>query len=361
MNIFSCEFGKTSAGEVAHLYTLVNDNGMRVSITDFGGAIVSILAPDRNGKLADIVLGYDSIDGYEHDSAYLGALVGRYANRIAGGSFELDGVLYDGLLINDGPNHLHGGKRGFSKIVWKAETDMTDGIPHLHLTYHSPDGEEGYPGNMDVEVTYILDNNNELNLIYEAVTDKACPINLTNHVYFNLGGYASGTIFGHELWVDVESYCRGDKDLIPTGEVLPVADTPFDFTVPKPIGLDFFDDNADLRLSGGYDHCLNFTDWKELYEDICYHRATVTEPVSGRSLELYTNQPCVQLYTANFLKNPCFPLRGGLPQHTQTGFCLETQKMPDSPHHQGEAAFTDCILRPGEIYRQITAFRFTTD
>ncbi len=360
MNIFSCDFGKTSAGETAHLYTLVNDRGMRVCISDLGGTIVSLLAPDRNGKLIDVVLGYDSISDYEADDAYLGALVGRYANRIAKGTFALNGAIYDKLYINDGPNHLHGGMLGFSKIIWEADAVVDAHAVSLILTYHSPDGEEGYPGNMDVTVTYTLDNANALSLHYTAMTDKACPINLTNHVYFNLAGNAAGSVLGQELWLDAESYCRGDEGLVPTGELIPVEGTPFDFrSEAKPIGRDFFSDDADLRGAGGYDHCFNFTNWKEAESGGALSlRAVALDPVSGRGLEMYTNQPCVQFYSANFLKNPLFPLRGGLPQKTQSGFCLETQKMPDSPNHQGETNFTDCILRPGEIYDYTTIYKF---
>ncbi len=361
MNIYKSEFGKTSTGEIAHLYTLVNDNGMRVSITDFGGAIVSLLAPDRYGRLTDVILGYDSLSDYEQADGYLGALVGRYANRIGGASFDVDGAVYDTLYVNDGPNHLHGGKRGFSKVIW--DTEAKEGIEAMHLVlkYHSPDGEEGYPGNMDVTVTYTLDNEGALSLHYSAVTDKACPVNLTNHAYFNLGGNASGSILGHELMLDAESYLATDKDLIPTGELVPVDDTPFDFRVPKAIGRDFFSDNADLRLAGGYDHCFNFTDWQSARAGTKpLLRARVVEPVSGRCMEMHTNQPCVQFYSANFLCNSCFPLRGGLKQAKQTGFCLETQKMPDSPHHQGEPNYTDCVLRPGAVYNYVTIYRFTT-
>ncbi len=360
MNIYTREFGKTSAGETAHLYTLVNDNGMEVTISDFGGTIISILAPDRGGRMTDVVLGYHTLADYEVADGYLGALVGRFANRIANGSFELDGVTYDGLHINDGPNHLHGGVRGLSKVIWNART--MDGLEavHLVLAYHSPDGEEGYPGNMDVTVTYTLDNDNALSLHYTAVTDKACPVNLTNHVYFNLAGAASGTILAHELWMDAESYCRGDEGLVPTGELVPVEGTPFDFRTAKPIGRDFFADDADLRGAGGYDHCFNFTGWQAAVSGSRPAlRAVATDLVSGRCIEMYTNQPCVQLYTANFLADPLYPLRGGLRQQKQLGFCLETQMMPDSPHHQGEEGFTDCILRPGKTYDFATIYRFT--
>ena len=365
MNIVTTDFGRTAGGTPAHLYTLVNDNGMSVTITDFGGAIVSILAPDRNGKFTDVVLGYHTLADYEHADGYLGALVGRYANRIAGGSFELDGVLYDQLYINDGGNHLHGGRIAMSKDVWGTEDiTVTETGSNLTLCFVSHDGEEGYPGEMTAVVGYRLDNDNALSIDYTAWTDKACPVNLTNHVYFNLAGNASGSVLGQELWLDAESYCRGDDGLIPTGELVPIEGTPFDFrTASKPIGRDFFADNTDLRLAGGYDHCFNFTNWKEFDTNgepngPCPLRAVAVDPVSGRGLEMYTNQPCVQFYSANFLKNPLFPLRGGVPQRPQSGFCLETQRMPDSPHHQGEENFTNCILRPGEQYHHKTVYKF---
>ncbi len=359
MNIYTSEFGRTEAGETAHLYTLVNDNGMQVIITDFGGAIVSMLVPDRHGHLADIVLGYDSLWDYEHADGYLGALVGRCANRIAGAAFALDGVTYDALAANDGRHHLHGGVRGFSKVMWQAACEQHQGTALLYLTYRSPDGEEGYPGNMEVKVCYSLTNANQFSINYQAVTDRACPVNLTNHAYWNLGGNASGSILGHELLLDAESYLATDGELIPTGQSVPVDGTPFDFRTPKAIGRDFFADSADLRVAGGYDHCFNFTDWKSAEGNI-RPRARVVEPISGRCMELCTDRPCVQFYTANFLCNSRFPLRGGLKQQKQMAFCLETQEMPDSPHHQGESDYTDCILRPGAVYRSATVFRFST-
>ncbi len=360
MKIFTRDFGVLSSGETAHLYTLMQDNSMSVSITDFGGAIVSLLAPDRRGRLADVVLGYEHVADYEEADGYLGALVGRYANRIAGNSFTLDGNTYGGLHVNDGPNHLHGGRCGLSKVLWQATAFADADRAILTLTYHSPDGDEGYPGNLDVTVTYTLTKDNSLSLHYAATTDCACPLNLTNHVYFNLAGNASGSVLGQTAQLDVESYCRTNADLIPTGELVPVSGTPFDFTAEKPIGRDFFADYADLRLAGGYDHCLNFTDWRQAKSGgPVIERGYVSDPVSGRTLVLSTNQPCIQFYTANFLKNPLYPLRGGYTQKTQHGFCLETQKMPDSPHHVGDSDFTDCILRPGETYDYTTVFRFT--
>ena len=362
MQITRRDFGRLSTGEIAQLYTITNDKGMTVSITDFGGAIVSLLAPDRRGKLTDVVMGYDSIADYEAADGYLGALVGRVANRIDHGHFTLDGVTYDSLCINNGENHLHGGRLGISKRLWQVTPAVEDGVAALRLTIHSPDGEEGYPGNMDITVTYTLDNDNSLAIRYAAVTDKACPVNLTNHVYLNLAGNASGKVLSQHLWMDAESYCRTNEGLIPTGELVPVDGTPFDFREGKIIGRDIFADDTDLLTAGGYDHCFNFTGWKQVTENTApILRAVVTDPVSGRRLELYTDQPCTQFYTANFLKNPLFPLRGGQPQQAQTAFCLETQKMPDGPNHQGEENYTDCILRPGETYRHTAIFRFTTD
>lgn len=360
MSIYSRPWGTLSSGELATLYILDNEKGMTVEITDFGGTLVSIKTPDRNQQILDVCLGYDSLSAYEKADGYLGALVGRVANRIAGAGFELEGKMYT-LYPNDGGNCLHGGKKSFSHVIWNARTASRPGEDSLILTYVSPDGEEGFPGNLSTRVTYTLDQAGALAIRYEATTDKACPLNLTNHVYLNLGGYASGRVFGQVLWMDVESYLAGDKDLIPVA-VKPVKNTPFDFTSPKPIGRDFFADQEDLRMAGGYDHCFNFVGWKRCRSGSpLLLRAVVREPVSGRRLEMYTNQPCVQLYTANFLKNPSYPLRGGLPQLTQTGFCLETQSMPDSIHHQGEEDFTDCVLRPGEIYDYTTVYKFSAE
>ena len=360
MNIYSRPWGYLSDGKSATLYTLVNDRGMTVEITDFGGTIVSIKTPDKNGKITDVCLGYDSVADYEQADGYLGALVGRVANRIANASFELNGETYS-LFANNGPSCLHGGKKGYSHVIWSAETAATPDAAILTLSYVSPDGEEGFPGNLRVKVTYTLDNDSALSLRYEAATDQATPINLTNHAYFNLAGCASGSIFEQILWLDAETYVAGDENLIPTA-IKPVEGTPFDFRMSKPIGQDFFADCEDLRLAGGYDHCFNFTNWKKcrsggeiLLRGIAY------DPASGRKMEVYTNQPCVQFYTANFLKNPLFPLRGGLHQTTQTGFCLETQSMPDSVHHQGDAGFTDCILRPGQVYDYTTVYKFSAE
>lgn len=360
MNIYARPWGTLKSGETATLYTLVNDNGMTAEITDFGGTVVSLKTPDRNGKLTDVILGYDSLSDYENADGYLGALVGRVANRIAGAAFELEGKSYT-LFANDGSNCLHGGEKSFSYVIWDAETAATVEAAMLTLTYVSPDGEEGFPGTLAVRVTYRLDNSNALAIHYVATTDKTTPINLTNHAYFNLAGTSSGSIFGQTLWMDAESYLAGDENLIPVA-VKPVDGTPFDFRVAKPIGRDFFAQDADLRMAGGYDHCFNFTNWKTCKAGgELVLRAVACDPVSGRKMEMYTNQPCVQFYSANFLKNPCFPLRGGYAQRTQTAFCLETQTMPDSIHHMGDAAFTDGLLRPGETYDYTTVYKFSAE
>ncbi len=361
MNVYSRPYGTMANGDVATLYTLMGDSGMTVEITDFGGTVISIKTPDRHGKLAEVVLGYDSLADYEQADGYLGALVGRVANRIGGASFELNGVTYP-LYANDGKNHLHGGRVGFNAVRWNATPAASDEAATLTLTYHSPDGEEGYPGNLDVTVTYTLTADNALSIRYEATSDQDTPINLTNHAYFNLAGAASGTVLGHILWLDAESYVPGDEGLIPTGEIKSVEGTPFDFRTPKPIGRDFEADSVDLHLAGGYDHCLNFTNWKACHSGgEVILRGSLYDPLTGRKMEMYTSKPCVQFYSANFLKNPAFPLRGGYPQRTQTAICLETQTMPDSIHHQGEDNFTNGVLRAGDTYDYTTVYRFTAE
>lgn len=352
-------FGTLDSGAEAYIYTLKNDKDVTVRITDFGGTVVNLLVPDRYGRFADVVGGYDSLWDYEHADGYLGALVGRYANRINKGRFSLDGKEYSLYCQEDG-NHLHGGRVGYSHRIWDVvhTSEADDAEPELVLRLTSPDGDESYPGELTMTVTYRLTADNALAIQYEAtVKGQATPLNLTNHTYFNLGGYASGEIFDHVLQLDAESYLRTDEGLIPTGEMVPVGGTPFDFRTPKPIGQDFFAENNDLKIAGGYDHCFNFTGWQTV-DGTLKKRVTVYEPRRGRKLEVYTDQPCVQFYSANFLKNPDFPQKGGYPQRTQTAFCLETQKMPDSPNH---ATFTDCVLRPGETYDYTTVYRFSAE
>lgn len=351
MSIVKEFFGFLSDGRAVHRYLMKNQNGMAVAILDFGGAIQQLLVPDRNGVLADVVGGYDDISHYEFGDGYQGALIGRFGNRICRGELELDGEKHQ-LYINNGENHLHGGKVGFSHKIW--EVTEADGLePALKLHYVSPDGEENYPGTLDVTVTYTLKKTNALSIHYVATTDRKTVLNLTNHSYFNLGGFASGKIFDHILQLDADTYLATDDGLIPTGELVNVTGTPFDFRTPKAIGKDFADENRDLKIAGGYDHCFNFTGGERKTP---IWRATLYDPKSGREMRVITDQPCVQCYTANFLNNPEHPFKGGYPQATQNAVCLETQHMPDSIHH---ADFTNTVLVPGEVYDYTTEYAFS--
>lgn len=344
-------FGTMPCGTPVYRYTLRNEAGMRVAILNLGGAVQSLCVPDREGKLADVVCGYDSVASYLGGDGYQGALIGRFGNRIAKGKFTLDGKDYS-LYCNNNGNHLHGGKVGFDHRIWDV-TAVDGENPTLTLHLLSPDGEEGYPGNLDVTVTYTLTADNRFMIRYVATTDQTTPLNLTNHSYFNLGGFASGTVLNHELTMDADGFLETDAELIPTGTILPVAGTPFDFRKTKTIGADFYEDYEPLHLAGGYDHCMVFAGG-ETKEPVL--RATLRDPVSGRTMRMLTNQPCVQLYSGNFMKNPDYPFKGGYSQHTQNAVCLETQHMPDSPNHEN---FTDCLLRPGEMYDYTTVYAFS--
>lgn len=352
MNIEKRYFGSTD-GETVDMYTLTVDSGMSVSIITLGGAINKLLVPDRSGKLTDIVGGYDDLIDYVEGDGYQGALIGRVGNRIANARFKLDGVEYK-LYQNAGKNHLHGGKVGFSHKIWKAEPSVADDGCLLDLYYTSADGEENYPGTLKLHVTYKLSRDNALSITYRAETDKKTVINLTNHTYFNLGGYASGKVFDHELWLNADSFIETDEDLIPTGNIVPVEGTPLDFRSPKTIGKDFDLSFKPLTLAGGYDHCLNFVEREEPLAEPC---ARAYDKKSGRVMEVFTTEPCVQLYTGNFLKNEAHPFKGGYPQATQNAFCLETQRMPDSINHTN---FTDCTLSPNEKFESVTVYKFST-
>ena len=344
MSIKKQAFGKTEDGKNVDLYTLTNTNGLKAKIMTYGGIVTSLQVPDRNGNLADIVLGYDTLDEYiKNNSPYFGALIGRYGNRIAKGKFTLNGVEYT-LATNNGPNHLHGGVKGFDKVVWKAKQMQTDEGPALKLTYRSRDGEEGYPGNLSCIVSYTLTNDNELKISYEAKTDKATIINLTHHSYFNLGGYNSGDILGHELMINADRFTAVDKDLIPTGEIKPVKGTPMDFTKPMPIG------SRIKQVQGGYDHnyVLNSSDGSLALA------ASVYEPKTGRVMEIFTTEPGIQFYSGNFLDGS---IKGkGAVYNKHNGFCLETQHFPDSPNKPN---FPSVVLKPGEKYTQLTVHKFS--
>lgn len=328
-------FGVGPDGEEVYLYTLKNGNGVEVSITNFGGAITSIMAPDRNGEFADVVLGYDTLDEYVKNPRYLGALIGRYANRIARGKFSLNSVAYQ-LAQNNGANHLHGGTKGFDKRVWSA-TETAKGV---HLEYFSPDGEENYPGNLKVAVDYSLNDENELGIDYHAATDKDTVINLTNHSYFNLAG--EGTILDHELTLHAGSFTPVAEDLIPTGEIRPVAGSHMDFRTGRVIA------------QGGYDHNFVLDDWDRGSIRLV---ARLREPVSGRVMEVLTTQPGMQFYSGNFLDGSLVG-KGGVRYEKYAALCLETQHFPDSPNQPN---FPSTVLRTGETYNETTIYKFTTD
>ena len=337
-------------GNKTDLYKLQNGNGIEIYITNYGGRIVSWLAPDRDGNRADIVLGYDSIDGYlNSNEVYFGALIGRYGNRIAEGKFELDGVEYT-LAVNNPPNHLHGGPNGFHNVVWDAQL-MND--QQLRLQYYSVDGEEGYPGNLQVQVDYILNDDNELKIEYTATTDQKTVLNLTNHAFFNLAGAGSGTINNHELMVNADHYTPVDSTLIPTGEIASVIGTPFDFRSEKTIGRDLDQDHEQLSHGVGYDH--NFVLNKQNTGSLEL-AAWVYDPESGRVMEVLTTEPGLQFYGGNFLNSSDIG-KEGVPYEFRTAFCLETQHFPDSPN---QPDFPSTVLEPGETYHTATVYRFGT-
>lgn len=344
-------FGTLDTNEEVYCYTMKNSAGMSVTICDYGGAITQIRVPDKYGRMTDVVGGYDSLRDYVLADGYLGALVGRTANRIANGKFTLDGKEYN-LFLNNGKNSLHGGKVGYSYRVWHVKAE--DGVePKLILTLTSPDGDEGYPGTLNVTVTYTLLSSNALSIHYEATTDQKTIVGMTNHAYFNLGGFASGTIRDHVLQMDADSYLPTDKGLIPTGEIRSVEGTPFDFREPKTIGRDIDADDEDLKFGKGYDHCFCFTGGATKEPVL---RIEAYEPNSGRIMRVYTDQPCVQLYTGNCLGSNEFSMKGGYPRKNQHAFCLETQTMPDSINHPN---FTNCVLNPGETYLHTVIYQFS--
>jgi len=341
-------FGKLPDGTAVDIYTLKNTKGLEAQITNYGGVVVSLKTPDRRGRMADIVLGYDDLSGYLAGTSYFGALVGRYANRIAGASFKLNGVEYQ-LAKNNGPNHLHGGVKGFGQVVWQGrEVARPDGVA-LELTYLSKDTEEGYPGNLTVTVTYVLTNANELRIEYSATTDKDTVINLTHHSYFNLAGAGAGDVLSHEAKINADRFTPVDETLIPTGELKPVKGTPFDFSRATAIGSRINQADEQLVLGKGYDH--NFV-LNKMAKELSL-AANVYEPVSGRALEMWTTEPGMQLYTGNFLDN--VRGKGNKVYVRRGGFCLEAEHFPDSPN---KPSFPSTILKPGERYTQTTVYKF---
>jgi aldose 1-epimerase len=337
-------FGKTADGQAVDLYTLTNANGMTVKVTNYGGIITEIHAPDKNGQFADMALGFDSLDGYLKAHPFFGATVGRVANRVAKGQFTLGGKTYH-LAVNNGPNALHGGTKGFDKVVWKAEA-ATDNVPSVRMTYMSKDGEEGYPGNLTAAVIFTLTADNGLQLDYAAQTDKPTPINLTNHSYFNLGGPNSGDVLGHVMMINADQYTPTDDTLIPTGVLAPVKGTPLDFTKPTPIGAHIKEIHA---TPVGYDHNFVLNGNKPAVR--------VKEPKSGRVMEMTTTEPGVQFYTGNFLDGTLTG-KGGTVYKQYYGFCLEAQHFPDSVNHPN---FPSVILQPGKTYTQTTVYKFSAE
>ncbi|HRJ10201.1 MAG TPA: aldose epimerase family protein [Prosthecobacter sp.] len=340
-------WGKTAAGEEVRLFTLKNSTGMEARITNYGGIIVSLTAPDREGRFADVVLGFDTLEPYLGKHPHFGCITGRYANRIGGASFVIDGVEYQ-VTANSGKNHIHGGPQGFDKKVWKAAVDEAKNA--LVLTHTSPDGDEGFPGTLECSVTYSLGADNALRIEYRATTDKPTVVNLTNHSYFNLGGEGSGDILGHEMRISAESFTPTDDSLITTGEIASVIGTPLDFTQPRKIGERIEADFKPLIQGRGYDH--NYV----LKGSGLRPAARVREPGGGRVMEVLTTDPGVQLYTANHLKG--VPGKKGHVYAARHGFCLETQKFPDSPN---KPQFPSAVLRPGQIYEHITIFKFSAE
>jgi aldose 1-epimerase len=345
-SVKSKPFGKTDDGAEVTLYELLNDNALRATVMDYGAILVDLEVPDRNGKLADINLGFDELEPYIKRSPLFGAVVGRYANRIENACFTIDGVEHN-ITKNAGKNHIHGGNRKrFDKVMWKGEGFQNADGPGVRFTYLSRDGDEGFPGNLNCTVTYTLTNKNELKINYQATTDKPTVVNLTNHAYFNLAGAGNGDVLGHEIMINADFYTPGDKALIPTGEILSVKRTPLDFTEPKTIGSRI----EQLTATRGYDHnyVLKNSDGSLVLA------ARVHEPGSGRIMEVHTTQPGVQFYTANGMRN--VQGKAGKVYQNHYGLCLETQHFPDSPN---KPHFPSTVLRPGEKYDTTTIFRFS--
>jgi aldose 1-epimerase len=341
-------FGETADHQPVDIYSLKNANGLEVRIMTYGGTVVSLKVPDRGGKFVDVVLGYDNLQGYLTNSPFFGAIIGRYGNRIAKGMFSLNGKQYT-LPKNDGDNTLHGGDKGFDKVVWRArEVRRRDGVG-LSLSYLSKDGEQGFPGNLSVTVVYTLTNRNELRIEYAASCDKETVVNLTHHSYFNLAG--EGSILGHELMLNADRFTPVDATLIPTGELRPVEGTPMDFRKAAPIGARIDDQYEQIVLGKGYDHNWVLNGWNGQLK----LAARAYEPTTGRVMEVLTTEPGIQFYTGNFLDGSITG-KGGHVYKKRYGFCLETQHFPDSPNKPG---FPSTVLKPGQKYRSTTVYKFS--
>lgn len=344
-------FGTLPDGQAVEAFTFTNANGMKVTAITYGGIITSLEVPDKAGESGDVVLGYDALQGYLDKSPFLGTIVGRYGNRIAKGQFTIDGTTY-ALPINNGPNHLHGGPQGFDKKVWTAEPFERADAVGVVFTHTSPDGDMGYPGTLQVKVTYTLTDDNTLRFDYEATTDKPTHVNLTQHTYFNLAGAGTGDILGHEIEIRADRYTPVDAGLIPTGELASVEGTPFDFRTATGIGARIDADHPQIKAGGGYDHNMVFTRTGGDLEQLI----RVYEPTTGRTMTVATTQPGVQFYTGNFLDGTITG-KGGKVYPKRAGFCLETQHFPDTPN---KPEFPTTLLKPGETYKESTAYTFGT-
>ena len=344
-------WGRTPNGQAVTLYTLTNANGVEAKITNYGGIVVSLKVPDRRGRFEDVVLGYDNLHKYvQHNDPFFGALIGRFGNRIANGRFNLNGVNYQ-LATNNDPNHLHGGNRGFDKVVWDATPIRRSNGVGLSLRYLSKNGEEGYPGNLWVRVVYLLTNRNELRIDYSATSDKDTILNLTHHSYFNLAGHNSGTILNHQLMINANRFTPTDSTSIPTGELRNVRGTPMDFRRPMAIGSRINQNDQQLKFGQGYDH-----NWVLNRRGAGLSLAArAYEPGSGRVMEIYTTEPSIQFYSGNSLDPEKHIGKGGRPYQRRSGFCLETQHFPDAPNHPN---FPSTVLRRGKTYKQTTVHRF---
>lgn len=349
MNIQNSFYGNMPDGSQVDLFTLTNSNGMTVKIINYGGTIVSIEVPDKNGKIDDITLGLNALEEYFKFSSYFGALVGRYANRIEGSEFELNGIVYH-LAANDGKNHLHGGNKGFDKVVWQARVIDGEGGQSLQLFYRSPDGEENYPGNLDVKVTYTLTEQNELKIGYYAVSDRDTIVNLTNHAYFNLSGHASGDILNHELKINADRFTVINNEGIPTGEIRDVKDTPMDFSILTPVGARINSPDEQIVWGKGYDHNWILNASGKASEKA----AEVFDPKTGRLMEVFTTKPGVQFYSGNFITET--PGKIGAVYKKRSGLCLETQYFPNAMKHKH---FPSPILKAGEEYKHTTIYKFS--
>lgn len=351
MGITRSFYGKTVEGKEVDIFTISNTNGMSAKISNYGGIVVSLMVPDRNGKLDDVVLGYDKLEGYIKGGCFFGAIIGRHANRIENASFEINDVVYN-VTKNEGENQLHGGLTGFDKVIWQAEI-LTKGEEEcLQLSYTSKDGEEGYPGNLDVKVTYMLTNDNALKIDYFAVSDKDTVVNLTNHSYFNLSGHTSGNILKHQVMINADRFTVNDKDSIPTGEIRDVKGSPMDFTKLRTIESGIFSEYEQIAFGNGYDHnwVLNVTGEKP------EKAAEVLDVTSGRVMEVYTTKPGVQLYTGNYVDESEY-CKDGARYVKNSGLCLETQYFPNALKHKH---FPSPILKAGEQYNHTTIYKFLT-